>query len=192
MSDTTPNLRARSVHLPGDPAMWVMVLGDMMIFAGYFAIFIVHRAMNPQQFLAEQNHLDVTLGTVNTLILLTSSYLVARVVTAARSGQHRQAIRLLWAAGGCGALFATVKTIEWAEKLSAGHTVSSEFFAFYYVLTGVHLLHVLIGLIVLGVCIRELSAPLRRRLTLIEQGATYWHMVDLLWVVIFGLFYVMR
>ena len=69
---------------------------------------------------------------------------------------------------------------------------SNEFFSFYYVLTGVHMLHVMLGLIILGVSVRELRAPKRRRITLVEQGATYWHMVDLLWIVIFGLLYVMR
>lgn len=64
------------------------------------------------------------------------------------------------------------------------------FFSFYYVITGVHLIHVLIGLIVLGVLVRELRT--RRRSSLVESGAVYWHMVDLLWVVIFGLLYVMR
>ena len=89
-------------------------------------------------------------------------------------------------------MFVALKAYEWSAKFAAGYTVSNEFFSFYYVLTGVHMLHVTLGLIVLGVCVRELRAVKRRRTTLIEQGATYWHMVDLLWIVIFGLLYVMR
>lgn len=85
-----------------------------------------------------------------------------------------------------------LKGYEWAAKISAGHTNSDLFFSFYYVITGVHLVHVVIGLIALGVVVRELNNPARRRLMVVESAAIYWHMVDLLWVIIFGLFYVMR
>ncbi|MCV7282126.1 cytochrome c oxidase subunit 3 family protein [Mycolicibacterium flavescens] len=172
--------------------MWVMVLGDLIIFAGYFVIFMVYRAMNPAEFLAAQQHLDINLGVLNTVILLTSSWFIARSVLAARAGHPAKAIRLVYAGGACGVLFMVVKGYEWAAKISAGHTNSEMFYAFYYVLTGVHLVHVLIGLIVLGVVVRELRNPGRRRTSMVESGAVYWHMVDLLWVVIFGLLYVMR
>lgn len=179
-------------HLPGDIHMWVMVLGDLVIFAGYFVIFMVYRTMNPEEFLQAQQHLDINIGVVNTLILLTSSWVVARSVLAAREGRHRDAIRLTVAGGFGGVLFIVFKTYEWGAKISAGHTNSEMFYSFYYVLTGVHLVHVLIGLIVLGVVVRELRNPARRRVSMVESGAIYWHMVDLLWVIIFGLLYVMR
>ena len=166
-------------HLPGDIHMWVMVLGDLVIFAGYFVIFMVYRTMNPEEFLQAQQHLDINIGVVNTLILLTSSWVVARSVLAV-------------AGGFGGVLFIVFKTYEWGAKISAGHTNSEMFYSFYYVLTGVHLVHVLIGLIVLGVVVRELRNPARRRVSMVESGAIYWHMVDLLWVIIFGLLYVMR
>nr|CRL74250.1 heme/copper-type cytochrome/quinol oxidase subunit 3 [Mycolicibacterium malmesburyense] len=179
-------------HLPGDVHMWVMVLGDLVIFAGYFVIFMVYRTMNPDEFIAAQQHLDINIGVLNTVILLTSSWFVARSVLAARTGSHAQAIRLIYAGGFCGLLFIGFKFYEWAAKITAGHTNSEMFYAFYYVLTGVHLVHVLIGLIVLGVLVRELRNPGRRRTSMVESGAVYWHMVDLLWVIIFGLLYVMR
>lgn len=179
-------------HLPGDIHMWVMVLGDLIIFAGYFVIFMVYRAMNPAEFLAAQQHLDINIGVLNTVILLTSSWFIARSVLAARGGSHVRAIRFVYAGGFCGLLFIGFKGYEWASKISAGHTNSEMFYSFYYVLTGVHLVHVLIGLIVLGVIVRELNNPGRRRTSMVESGAVYWHMVDLLWVIIFGLLYVMR
>ena len=111
---------------------------------------------------------------------------------AALEGRHRDAIRLTVAGGFGGVLFIVFKTYEWGAKISAGHTNSEMFYSFYYVLTGVHLVHVLIGLIVLGVVVRELRNPARRRVSMVESGAIYWHMVDLLWVIIFGLLYVMR
>lgn len=182
----------RSGHLPGDRDMWVMVLGDMVIFAGYFIVFMIYRSMNGPEFLAAQEHLNVNIGVVNTVILLTSSWVVVRGVVAARTGQHDRAVRLIVSGGVGGALFMALKGFEWYDKLRDGHTNAELFYSFYYVVTGVHLIHVLIGLIVLGTVVRELRNPGRRRATVVEAGAVYWHMVDLLWVIIFALFYVMR
>ena len=147
-------------QLPGDGSMWVMVLGDMAIFGAYFLIYMVHRAMSPVEFLSAQQHLDVTIGAINTIVLLTSSLFVARAVDAARTERPARSIRLIYAAGACGVLFVAIKAYEWSVKIAAGYTVSNEFFSFYYVLTGVHMLHVGMGLVVLGVCVRELRSPL--------------------------------
>jgi len=172
--------------------MWVMVLGDMIIFGGYFIIYMIYRAKAPAEYLAAQQHLNLAIGVLNTIVLLTSSWFIARSVLAARAGRHELAIRLTYAGGLCGVVFIIVKAYEWSTKLLGGQTNSDEFYSFYYVLTGVHLLHVAIGLVVLGVIVRELHNPSRRRVTMVESGAIYWHMVDLLWVVIFALLYVMR
>lgn len=185
--------RRGAAHLPGDGHMWAMVLGDLVIFGAYFVIFMVYRAMQPQEFLAAQQNLNITAGVFNTLVLLTSSWFVARSVLAARAGDHRRAVRLTYLGGACGVLFMLVKAYEWTTEIAAGHTFSSNtFFGFYYMLTGVHLFHVSLGLLILGVVVRELRNPRRRRTSMVESGATYWHMVDLLWIVIFGLLYVMR
>lgn len=189
----------RSPRLPGDSHIWVMVLGDLLIFTGYFIIYIVYRTLNADEFLAAQQHLSVNIGVTNTVVLLTSSWLIARSVFATRAGNYASAIRFVYAAAAGGAVFIILKGYEWAVKIGAGNTTnaagegtSDSFFTFYYVITGVHLVHVLIGLIALGALVRELKNPSRRRTTMVESGALYWHMVDLLWVVIFGLLYVMR
>lgn len=192
MTPTQASEAAPDSHLPGDGHMWVMVLGDMVIFGGYFVIFMIYRAMEPENFLAASQHVNLGIGVINTVVLLTSSWFVARGVLATRAGDHVQAVRLIYACGVCGVLFVVLKAYEWWAKIVQGQTNSDEFYSFYYVLTGVHLLHVVIGLVVLGVLVRELSNPARRRVTMIETGAVYWHMVDLLWVVIFALLYVMR
>lgn len=192
LSDGRPVAGGESSHVPGDGHMWVMVLGDMVIFGGYFLIYMVDRAMHPGAFLAAQQHLSITIGVINTMVLVTSSLFVVRSVYAARSGRHDQAIKLTYAGGAFGVLFIAIKAYEWSAELAKGLTVSNEFFSYYYVLTGVHMMHVTLGLIILGVSVRELRAAKRRRVTLVEQGATYWHMVDLLWIVIFGLLYVVR
>ena len=189
-------------HLPGDGALWVMVLGDLIIFGSYFLIFMVHRTMAPQEFLEAQQHLNLTIGVLNTLVLLTSSWFVARSVAAARGGDHAAAVRLTYFGGACGMLFIGLKAYEWWREATQGFSLgSSEFFNFYYMLTGLHLFHVSLGLLIMGIVVRELRRPRRRighgnpllpRMSMVESGATYWHMVDLLWVVIFGLLYVMR
>lgn len=173
--------------------MWVMVLGDLVIFGAYFVIFMVYRAMQPREFLAAQQHLSITIGVFNTLVLLTSSWFIARSVQAARADDYPRALRLTYLGGACGALFIVLKAYEWTTEIAAGHTISSDtFFMFYYMLTGVHVFHVSLGLLILGVVVKELRNPRRRRQSMVESGATYWHLVDLLWIVIFGLLYVMR
>ena len=182
-----------AVHVPGDAHMWVMVLGDLIIFGAYFIIFMVYRAMEPQEFLRSQEHLNINIGVLNTLVLLASSWFVARSVQAARGGDHALALRLTYLGGLCGVAFIAIKAYEWSTKIAQGYTISSnDFFMFYYMLTGVHLFHVSLGLLILSITARELRNPRRRRISMVESGATYWHMVDLLWVVIFALLYVMR
>jgi nitric oxide reductase NorE protein len=182
---------AGKAHLPGDVNMWVFVLGDLLIFGAYFLIFMVHRHQERDLFLASQQHLSLTVGVANTLVLLASSWFVATSVRATRVGAYRRALRLTWWGGACGVLFLVIKAYEWTSKAIAGYTFpSNDFFMFYYMLTGVHLFHVVLGLVFLGVVVVELRS--QRRVAMVETGATYWHMVDLLWIVIFALLYVMR
>ncbi|MFY1621345.1 cytochrome c oxidase subunit 3 family protein [Micromonospora sp. WMMD736] len=180
-------------HLPGDGSMWVFVLGDLVIFASYFIVFMIYRNQQHDLFLASQQHLSVTVGVANTLALLTSSWFVARGVLAARAGDPARAMRLTVYGGLCGVAFIGLKAYEWATKIGEGLTFpSNDFFMFYYLLTGVHVFHVALGLVFLAVVYFELRNPKYRRMTMVETGATYWHMVDLLWIVIFALLYVMR
>ena len=180
-------------HLPGDVHMWVMVLGDLIIFGAYFIMFMIFRAVKPQEFLASQQHLNINIGVLNTLVLLASSWFIARSVQAARDDDHAQALRLTYLGGLCGTAFIAIKAYEWSSEISHGYTISSDdFFMYYYMLTGVHVFHVALGLVILGITVRELRNPRRRRAFMVESGATYWHMVDLLWIVIFALLYVMR
>jgi nitric oxide reductase NorE protein len=190
---TSYTAAGRTAHMPGDGAMWVMVLGDLIIFGGYFIIFMIYRAMAPAKFMAAEQHLNINIGVLNTIVLLASSLFVALSVQAARADDHDRALRLTYLGGLCGAAFILIKAYEWSAEIANGYTIGrNDFFMFYYMLTGVHLFHVSLGLVILGVVVRELRNPRRRRVSMVESGATYWHMVDLLWVVIFALLYVMR
>lgn len=177
---------------PGDEHMWVFVLGEFVIFGGYFVIYSVFRTMHAAQYLAAQQHLGLTAGAINTVVLLTSSWCVVRAVQLTRRAEPVAAIRWITAGGALGVLFVALKLLEWHSQITAGHTNSDPFFMFWFVLTGVHLLHVLIGLMALGIGVRELQTADRRRVQLLESVAIYWHMVDLLWVAIFGLLYCVR
>ena len=183
----------RAPSLPGDAGMWVFVLGDMVIFGVYFVVFMVYRGHEQAVFLTSQRHLSLASGAVNTLVLLASSRFAALAVAAARAGDNRRAGRLIAWCGLCGIAFLLVKAHEWYSLVSAGLTVRrNNFYMFYYAFTGVHLFHVLMGLIVLGVMRAELRRPAGRRTWLIEAGAIYWHMVDLLWIILFALLYLLR
>lgn len=192
-TDVVEDLQRQRNYLPGDSNMWVFVLGDMIIFAAYFIIFMVERTWHHALFLSSQQHLYQSIGLINTLVLLASSWCMARAVREVRSGAHQRALRLVVGAGLCGAAFIVLKIVEWSLEISNGYTLpKNDFFMWYFMLTGVHLFHVLMGLVILGVVWRELKTPHLRRASMLEAGATYWHMVDLLWIVLFALVYVMR
>jgi nitric oxide reductase NorE protein len=180
-------------HVPGDASVWAFVLGDMVIFACYFAAYLFDRGQNRELFLQAQQHLSQAIGVVNTLILLTSSLLVALSVQAARAKEIGVATRLLSLGGACGVGFIFLKAYEWYLKLSSGFTISSNaFFMHYYMMTGLHFFHVLLGLALLFMLRRELRRNKNPRIQFLEVGATYWHMVDFLWIIIFALVYLMR
>jgi nitric oxide reductase NorE protein len=147
----------------------------------------------PVLFLNSQSHLDLAFGVVKTLILLSSSWSIARCVERSRAGDPEAAHSALWFTAARGVLFCVLKLYEWSAEIGQGFGLgTNRFFSFYFFLTGMHLLHVLVGFIALGVIRWELASPARHSQELIETGATYWHMVDFLWVIIFALLYVMR
>jgi nitric oxide reductase NorE protein len=185
--------RAETPQATGESAMWVYIVGDLFIFGGWFVFYLVYRALDPATFLASQAELSQTQGMINTLILLTSSWFVARCVHAARSGNYGVATTQAWLAFVAGVVFAISKLLEWRAELSAGHTFTKNyFFMFYYFLTGIHMFHVVCGFIVLGVLVRNLRTPSQRSQVVVEDCAAYWHMIDLLWVMIFALLYLLR
>lgn len=180
-------------HLPGDPSMWFFVIGDLLIFGVYFVVYAYYRGRQPEVFLQSQAHLDLDIGAINTVVLLTSSLFVALGVTAARLGRVGDSIRLFCTAFGLGLLFPVLKAFEYVPEIAAGLTPGTNlFFTFYYVMTGLHLCHVLLGLVVLGFVIRSLRSTATPKTSFVETGATYWHMVDVLWLVLFALLYSMR
>lgn len=178
-------------HVPGEPGLWVMIFGDLMVFSAFFVVYMLAYSKQRDLFEASQQLLDRRLGLVNTILLLTSSWLVARSVDALRRNA-RGARALLSAGMACGLGFIAVKVFEYKAKVAAGLTLNHDpFFVFYYMLTGVHLVHVLLGLGVLLIVRARFDANGRwtGSVVLAEGGAAFWHLVDLLWIVIFALLY---
>lgn len=182
-------------HLPGDLAVWIFILAELLVFAVFFGAYAFTRARHIELFNAEQLTLDRNAGALNTLLLLTASYCVAQGVEAARRLRNKTAAH--WLLGGllCGGGFVVVKLSEYAVKLGAGMTLSSSTFAMFYLsLTFFHFMHVLLGLVVLVVLWQQTArgAYGPGQMNGLESGAAYWHMVDLVWLVLFPLVYIIR
>jgi len=181
-------------RMPGEEGVWIFIFGDMVVFGLFFLTYLYYRAVSPVPYAESQVRLNGALGLANTLLLLTSSWFVARAVEAVRHGRFSTASRLIAGGFALGAGFVIIKIFEYREKFAAGLTVvSNEFFMFYFMYTGIHLLHVFIGLGVLIVLFRlsrgETAAVHIRSF---ESGGAFWHLVDLLWVILFALLYLAR
>lgn len=180
-------------RFPGQAAMWFFVIGDLWIFACYFACYVFDRGQSPDLFLLGQYSLNLGLGAFNTILLLTSSLLVALCVEAVRANTVARARYLLLLGGGCGVVFLMVKALEWYGKISTGLPAGAgEYFLYYFMFTGLHFLHVSLGLVILTLVYRELTHAKQPQVDFVESGAIYWHLVDLLWIIIFALLYLMR
>lgn len=181
-------------HIPGEAGVWVFIMGDMLIFALFFAVFAFYRGEQAEVFDVSQATLNVNFGAFNTLLLLTSSWFVVMAVNAARHQLRRQARNLFFLAFACGGGFAAVKIIEYSEKVQAGYYLTTnDFYMYYYIFTGLHFVHVIIGMVLLGFVMLRLSGEAREGdIAFFEVGASYWHMVDVLWIILFPLIYLLK
>lgn len=181
---------ARRAKFPvGSEGIWTFVLIDMVVFALIFLVYSAQRVQEYQLYEQSQAHLNPLFGFVNTLVLLTSSWAVARAVQAAREGLSSSS---LLAALALGAVFLVTKAIEYVGKFESGISVTTDsFFTFYFFITFLHLLHVLAGMgfmVAFHRGARELDPSYVRKL---ESLGTFWHFVDLVWLFIYALLYLM-
>jgi nitric oxide reductase NorE protein len=182
-----------SGYLPGEPSMWFFIIGDLLIFGVYFVCYMIYRGQNHEIFLEGQQQLNQQVAALNTVVLLTSSLCVALGTEAARAEKNADALGLFRAAFVVGALFPLLKVSAWIPEIRAGLTPGKNlFFIFYYVMTGLHLVHVLAGLTLMAFVMNNLRTAPHPSVRFVETGAMYWHMVDVLWLVLFAVFYVMR
>lgn len=188
-------LPAISRRPPGDLAIWFVIFAELLTFGIFFLSYGFTRAHNVALFDASQQLLDRRTGAINMVLLITSSYFVVRAVAAVKADDSRGSARWLLAAMGLGAGFILLKLSEFAHSYAAGITLSTNtFYMFYLSLTVFHFMHVVIGLLVLGVIARKAwrGGYSAAEHTGVETGAVYWHMVDMVWIVLFPLVYVIH
>lgn len=184
--------------------MWLFLFTELLLFGGLFILYAVYLARYPKEFSAGGHQLNLVLGTINTVILLTSSLLAAMAVTAVQRGQQRLTMGLLGGTVLCAAGFMLIKYLEWSAKIQHGIFPNSPrliqgapgesvFFSLYYLSTGIHGLHVVIGAALLAwVAFKVRSGAIHSHdYVLLENSALYWHLVDLVWIFIFPLYYLM-
>jgi nitric oxide reductase NorE protein len=178
-------------RIPGDDGVWFFIVADMCMFAVFFLLFMVGQVQNPAMYREARSHLIPEIGLANTLILITSGWLMARAVNAARADNWDSARKQIILALVVGSAFAGTKAYEYYTKISSGITIqTNEFFTYYFAFTGIHFLHFVIGVGVLLVCLGKIGQPSNpHRLKWIESAGNYWHMVDLLWMILFPMFY---
>ena len=178
-------------RIPGEIGLWLLILSDMLVFGVLFALVLVTRADHPAMFVRSTSTVHQGLGVLDTLLLLTASVAVAMAVRSTRAGLRGHAGRLLGVAAGCALGFLGVKAFEWGSLLHQGHTPSTnDYYQLYFMLTGMHLVHVIIGTCVLLFVRRKVAAGTDTP-RLLEGSASYWHMVDALWLGLFPLLYLM-
>lgn len=173
--------------LPGDPMIWVLIFSELAAFGLFLGAFVVARAIHPAVFAAGQAALDSNLAGLNTLVLVTSGWAAARATKSARGGGKWASRRWLLIAMAFGGVFIAIKLAEYAGEIGRGIGLeTSTFFTLYFLLTGFHLLHVGLGIVILTVVCR------RAETVGVETGAAFWHMVDLVWIVMFPILYLVR
>ena len=182
-------------RMPGEEGIWIFIFGDMLVFSLFFSTFLYYRGQDVELFAASHAQLSQLFGALNTLLMLSSSWFVATAVQGARRNRPRAPRACFLLAFVCGAGFVLVKYFEYGAKIRAGITLNSnDFFMYYYMFTGIHLLHVLIGMGVLLYLARSSWAGRYDGNTVrnLESGGSFWHVVDLLWIVLFALFYLVK
>jgi cytochrome c oxidase subunit 3 len=203
-SVATPFAEPRQQREAASLGMWIFLSTETLLFGGMFLGYAVYRMQNPEAFLEAGRHTILLLGAINTAVLLMSSFLVALAVQRIERGGWFSVTALLWGAAALGAVFLAIKGFEYAHEIDEGlfpgphfhiegaHPRGQEmFFVLYFTMTALHAAHVLVGMLVLGVCgWRVFMARQPAHLaTTVNLAGLYWHFVDMIWVFLFPLFY---
>jgi cytochrome c oxidase subunit III len=185
--------------------MWLFLFTELILFGGMFVIYAVYRYSHQAAFELAAKELDTLVGTINTMVLLTSSLTVAMSITAIQRGNKKLSLLLIGITVALALVFLVNKYFEWSHKFSVGlYPQSPEllnkpqgeilYFGLYFVMTGLHALHVIIGAIVLAVIMRFIQRDIitKDSFVKLEAGALYWHLVDIIWIFLFPLFYLVH
>ncbi|MHB8909797.1 MAG: cytochrome c oxidase subunit 3 family protein [Syntrophales bacterium] len=182
--------------------MWLFLLTEILFFGGMFLLYSIFRFEYDEAFHRAAAEENLTLGTINTVILLSSSYTIALAIAAVRRGEKTVSVALQGATILMGLTFLVIKYFEWKAKIDLGIYPNSPvllklakgeilFFGLYYVMTGLHGLHVLVGCVVISFMLRftRVGTIYRGNFARLENTGLYWHFVDIVWIYLYPLFY---
>ncbi|MFT5726150.1 MAG: cytochrome c oxidase subunit 3 [Desulforhopalus sp.] len=182
--------------------MWLFLYSEIILFGGMFVLYAAYFHAYPTDFAEGGKQLNRVIGAINTIILLLSSFTVAASITAVRQKSKKLALGLIGFSFFCGIVFLINKYFEWGTKIHHDIYPNSEtlvngdpgqniFFGLYYVITGLHGLHVIIGMTLLAISFVLVAANKINadRFAMLENSGLYWHLVDLIWIFVFPLFY---
>ncbi|MCX6268013.1 MAG: cytochrome c oxidase subunit 3 family protein [Bacteroidetes bacterium] len=182
--------------------MWVFIFTEILLFGGLFLVYAIMRLSYSNEFHQAAHHLNAFIGTINTIVLLVSSATVAMSITAVQKGNNKLAVLLLFITLICAAVFMVNKYFEWGHKIHIGLYPGSDlmvslshgqvmFFSLYYFMTGLHMFHLVVGGIILTIVMIKVQTGTinASRYVLLENGGLYWHLVDLIWIFLFPLLY---
>jgi len=185
--------------------MWLFLFTELLLFGGLFLVYLIYRYIYPEEFYNASFSLDVLIGTINTIVLLTSSMTVAMSITATQKGDKKKALWLLWITVIAALIFMVNKYFEWTTKFDHGlfpgmdhynHLPHGErlFYLLYFMMTGLHALHVIVGGVFILFVIKYIKSGKVNsgRYILQENAGLYWHLVDLIWIYLFPLFYLIK
>ncbi|MFP7674477.1 cytochrome c oxidase subunit 3 [Marivita sp. S0852] len=174
-------------ELPGELLMWILIISEVLVFGAGLIVFLSVRITDPTGFAEAQDMLDRTGAAINTVVLITSGFLAAMACQLRRAGQRGRARLALIAAAVLGIVFLWIKGAEFASKAADGIVWDTHvFFNFYFMLTGFHAAHVAAGVVLL------LLVAWRDHIDNIEDATAFWHMVDLVWVLLFPVIYLLQ
>lgn len=185
--------------------MWLFLFTELLLFGGLFLVYLIYRGLYSPDFLKASHELNVLIGTVNTIVLLTSSMTVAMSITALQKGQVKLSLSLILLTILAAAIFLVNKYFEWSAKISHGLLPGMEhygqlpngerlFFFLYFFMTGLHALHVIVGgvFLVFVYWFVRIGRVTKDRFIMLENAGLYWHLVDLIWIYLFPLFYLIK
>jgi cytochrome c oxidase subunit 3 len=186
--------------------MWLFIFTELLLFGGLFLVYSIYRFRNPEAFQMAGHELNTFIGATNTIILLVSSMTIAMSTSALQLKNKKLAITLIVITLLLALVFLVNKYFEWSVKFGHGIYPGSEhlkndfsqgeilFFGLYFVMTGLHALHIIVGMIIMAVALKGVQSGkvYADRPSLLENAGLYWHLVDLIWIFLFPLFYLIH
>jgi heme/copper-type cytochrome/quinol oxidase subunit 3 len=174
----------------GRLAVWWIVASEIVIFGGVLVPYVLLRLLH-DDWTAQAANTNIIAGSINTFVLLTSSLFIVLAHNAAEHGENKKAFNYIWLTILGGLIFLVVKSIEWSTEIHHGYTITSNlFWSFYYLAAGIHGLHVIAGMVIMGII--SLDVRKKQNMHRVELIGIYWHFVDIVWIFLFPLLYIAK